>query len=185
MRRMRLLEATNVDVTKVGSVTNAISVGSSVIPTGAATEATAALIKAKTDNLDVALSLIKAKTDNLDVALSTRFGITDIQPSSAGSIFNTALPAAEANWFGADISITSAGTMRVAVQATVAGILRAAITRSATQKMLNLNQNAVLSANALYVFDIPVKSGDTLNLKYSVTSGTIDYCEVQFIKGAA
>lgn len=51
------------------------------LPTGAATEATLLLIKAKTDNLDVALStrateatllLIKAKTDNLDVALSTR-----------------------------------------------------------------------------------------------------------------
>lgn len=46
-----------------------------------ATETTLALIKAKTDNLDVALStraseatlaLIKSKTDNLDVALSTR-----------------------------------------------------------------------------------------------------------------
>jgi hypothetical protein len=51
------------------------------LPIGAATEATLALIKAKTDNLDVALStraseatlaLIKAKTDNLDVPLSTR-----------------------------------------------------------------------------------------------------------------
>jgi len=49
-------------------------------------EATQALIKAKTDNLDVALStrnleatqlLIKAKTDNLDVALSTRLKPAD------------------------------------------------------------------------------------------------------------
>ena len=76
-----------------------VDVVSSALPAGAATEATvatlatqatAALIKAKTDNLDVALStrateatvatlatqataaLIKAKTDNLDVLLSTR-----------------------------------------------------------------------------------------------------------------
>ena len=52
---------------------------------GLATEATLALIKAKTDNLDVALStrasqatlaLVKAKTDNLDVLLSTRLSGT-------------------------------------------------------------------------------------------------------------
>ena len=76
-----------------------VDVVSSALPAGAATEATvatlatqatAALIKAKTDNLDVALStrateatvatlatqataaLIKAKTDNIDVLLSTR-----------------------------------------------------------------------------------------------------------------
>jgi hypothetical protein len=52
------------------------------------TEATQLLIKAKTDNLDAALStrateatvaLIKAKTDNLDVALSTRTKPADQQ----------------------------------------------------------------------------------------------------------
>lgn len=78
------------------------------LPAGAATEATLALVKAKTDNLDVLLStrtkpadqqhaiidssalptgasteatlaLIKAKTDNLDVLLSTRTKPADLQ----------------------------------------------------------------------------------------------------------
>lgn len=115
----------------IPSGTQAVSVSSLPLPAGAATEATLALIKAKTDNLDVALStravtgltdtqlrasavpvsaaslplpsgaateatlaLIKAKTDNLDVALSTRAvtGLTDIQlratavPISAASL---------------------------------------------------------------------------------------------------
>jgi len=131
------------------------------------------------------LALVKAMTDNLDVALSTRVATSDIQPSSAGSIFNAALPAVEANWFGADISITAGGTMRIVAQVTIAGILRASITRSAITKSLNLNQNGALSASALYAFDIPVKSGDTFNLRYSATTGTIDYCEVQFIRGAS
>lgn len=61
-------------------VTQPVSAAALPLPTGASTEATLALIKAKTDNLDVALStvatqatlaLIKAKTDNLDAALST------------------------------------------------------------------------------------------------------------------
>jgi uncharacterized lipoprotein NlpE involved in copper resistance len=88
--------------------TQPVSVASLPLPSGASTEATLALIKAKTDNLDVALStrtkpadtqlvsaaslplpsgaateatlaLIKAKTDNIDVALSTRTKPADIQ----------------------------------------------------------------------------------------------------------
>ena len=60
--------------------TQPVSLAAVPLPAGAATEATLALIKAKTDNLDVAqstraseatLALIKAKTDNIDVASST------------------------------------------------------------------------------------------------------------------
>lgn len=85
-----------------------VSAASLPLPAGASTEATLALIKAKTDNLDVLLStrtkpadtqpvsaaslplpsgasteatlaLIKAKTDNLDVLLSTRTKPADAQ----------------------------------------------------------------------------------------------------------
>lgn len=85
-----------------------VSAASLPLPAGASTETTLALIKAKTDNLDVLLStrtkpadtqpvsaaslplpagasteatlaLIKAKTDNLDVALSTRTKPADAQ----------------------------------------------------------------------------------------------------------
>ena len=106
----------------------------------------------------------------------------DIQPLTKGSLFDSALPSAEAAWL-TDISITASGTMRVTVQASIAGILRVVITRSATTKTLNLNENTSLVASALYTFDVPVKSGDTFNLRYSTTTGTIDFCEVQFIKG--
>lgn len=130
--------------------------------------------------VSVAVSRISA-VDQLvlpDGAVAT----ADIQPSSKGSLFDSALPAAEASLL-TDVSVTASGTMRVTIQVTVAGILRAAITRSATTKTLNLNENVALVASALYTFDIPVKSGDTFNLRYSVTTGTIDFCEVQFIKG--
>lgn len=109
--------------------------------------------------------------------------IGDLTPSSAGSIFNTALPVAEADWFGTAISITANGTIRVAVQVSVAGILRARITRAAATISANLNNNSALTPSALMAFDIPVKSGDTLNLRYSVTTGNIDYCELQFLRG--
>lgn len=119
-----------------GNTTQPVSVSSLPLPSGAATEATLALIKAKTDNLDVALSTraitgltdsqlratavpvstsslplplgasteatlaaIKAKTDNLDVALSTRAvtGLTDTQLRAtavpvAGTFFQSTQP---------------------------------------------------------------------------------------------
>lgn len=85
------IEIGKVDQGAAGISAWPVSVAILPLPSGAATEATLALVKAKTDNLDVALStrnaeatqlliksdadnlpLIKAKTDNIDVALSTR-----------------------------------------------------------------------------------------------------------------
>lgn len=101
---------------------------------------------------------------------------------SIGSVFNTALPASESSIFSSNITISDYGTIRVTFQATVAGILRVVLTRSGTTKTLNLNTNSNLTASAIYSFDIPVKSGDLINLRYSQTGGTIDYCEVQLFK---
>lgn len=106
-----------------------------------------------------------------------------MQPVTQGSIFNTALPAAEAGWFANSITITESGVMRITVQVSIIGLLRIAITRSGTTIALRLNENVSLIASALYTFDVPVKALDTMNLRYSTTTGTIDYCEIQFIKG--
>src|SRR5712691_9737658 len=100
-----------------------VSAASLPLPAGASTETTLALIKAKTDNLDVLLSsrtkpsdtqpvsaaalplpagasteatlaLIKAKTDNLDVALSTRTKPGDTQGIS-GTVAVSNFPATQ------------------------------------------------------------------------------------------
>lgn len=118
----------------------------------------------------------------VDVTVAEITSLADIKPNTKGSLFNSALPAAEAAWL-TDISITASGTMRVTAQVSIAGVLRAAITRSSTTKTLNLNENTSLVASALYTFDVPVKSGDTFNLRYSTTTGTIDFCECQFFTG--
>lgn len=82
------LRATPVPVS--GTVT--ANAGTNLNTSALALEATQLLVKAKTDNLDVALStrnleatqlLIKAKTDNLDVALSTRATETTLAAQSA------------------------------------------------------------------------------------------------------
>ena len=78
-----------------------VSVSGGVTVTGGATESTLAAVKAKTDNLDIALStlkavvdLIKASTDKLDVALSTRTKPADTQ-TVAGIVSVSNLPATQ------------------------------------------------------------------------------------------
>lgn len=60
------------------------------LPAGAATETTVSSINAKTSalNLETTQALIKAKTDNLDVSLSTRLKPSDTL-AAVGSITNT------------------------------------------------------------------------------------------------
>lgn len=105
-----------------------------------------------------------------------------LQSKNVGSIFNTALPSAESSLFNSDVIITDNGTIRITFQASVAGILRVAITRSGSTKILSLNRSTDLIASSTYSFDIPVKLSDAVNIRYSNTGGTTDYCEVQFYK---
>ena len=105
-----------------------------------------------------------------------------LQPKSISNIFNIALPSAESSLFSSDITITENGTIRITFQASIAGVLRVTVTRSGSTKILNLNSSTNLVASSTYSFDIPVKSDDIINIRYSTTGGTIDYCEVQFYK---
>lgn len=133
-----------------------VSVASLPLPSGASTEATLALIKAKTDNLDVLLStrtkpadtqpvslasqplptgasteatlaLIKAKTDNLDVLLSTRTKPADTQPVSLAALPVLAVQAAAGSVPHAVVSLgNSLGKTLIGKTATLATTLATA-----------------------------------------------------------
>lgn len=123
-----------------------------------ATQATLALIKAKTDNLDVALStrtkpadtqpvsaaslplpagasteatlaLIKAKTDNIDVLLSTRTKPGDTQPVSAAAL---PLPAGAATEAGNLAAINTATGAQADAEAAANGSVIAILKRIRT-----------------------------------------------------
>ena len=51
-----------------------------------------------------------------------------------------------------------------------AGIFRVTITRAANTQVCNLNAGGDLAADALYIFDHLVHSGDTINYRYSVNA---------------
>jgi hypothetical protein len=106
-------------------------------------------------------------------------------PIAKAALFNTALPAAEANWLASDITPTNSPSyFRIYACVSVTGVLRVVRTQGATTVTENLNGGNSLTAGASYLFDIPVRSGDSINLRYSVTTGTI-YCCVIDEFGAA
>jgi hypothetical protein len=129
---------------------------------------------------------VEAVLAQLDTVLSTRASEATLStratestlvkaiPIAKAAIFNTALPAAEANWLGADITPTNSPSyLRIYVCVSVAGVLRVARTQGATTVTENLNGGTNLTAGAAYMFDVPWRSGDSINIKYSVTTGTI------------
>jgi hypothetical protein len=129
-----------------------------------------------------------AKLQNLDALLSTRATETTlakIVPIAKAALFNTALPTAESNWLASNITPTNSPSyLRIYVCVSVAGILRVARTVSATTITENLNSGNSLTADAAYMFDVAWRSGDSINIRYSVTTGTIKILRIEEI-GAA
>ncbi len=101
-----------------------------------------------------------------------------------GVIHNTALPAANTDFFATVLSPTNTPTLfRIMAAISVAGNLNVTITRGGNTQTLTLNTipGPALNADGLYILDVLVHSGDTINLQYSVTGGTIRVVRVQEI----
>ena len=109
-----------------------------------------------------------------DEELATQETLIELgKPIAKADVFGTALPVAEANWLGSNIVPTNSPShLRIYVCVSVAGILRVARTRTTTVTE-NLNSGNSLTADAAYWFNVPWRSGDSINIRYSVTTGTI------------
>jgi hypothetical protein len=112
-------------------------------------------------------------------------GEVAIIPVVKADIFNTALPAAEADWLASDITPTSSPSwIRIYVCVSVAGILRIARTIGATTLTEDLNSGNDLVADAAYMFTVPWRTDDSINIRYSVTTGTIKRSLIDEVGGA-
>ena len=124
----------------------------------------------------------------LNVNLSTianEATLVKLIPIAKAAIFNTALPAAEANWIGADITPTNSPSyIRIYVCVSVAGILRVARTIGGVPLTEDLNAGNNLVAGAAYMFTVPWRTGDGIDIRYSVTAGTINRLLIDEIGGA-
>jgi hypothetical protein len=92
------------------------------------------------------------------------------KPIVKASIFNTAVTA-NTNIFPSDLTPTNAPTtFRIYACLSASGVLTVRRTKAGTTVSEQLNSGTALTANAAYIFDILVESGETVNLQYSVNA---------------
>jgi len=108
-------------------------------------------------------------------------------PIEKGVIHNVALPLVNTDLFATALSPTNTPTLfRVMVAMSVVGNFNATITRGGSTMIVTLNPvpGPALVADGLYIFDILVHSGDTVNFQYSATGGMIHVIRIQEIDAA-
>lgn len=112
--------------------------------------------------------------------------ISDI-PIEKANLHNQALPVANANWLATDITPTNTPTtFMIDVAVSIAGVFSAAITKNGiAPQTVNFNLGAALVANSVYTFNLLVHSGDSVNFRYSTTTGTILILRVQEFDSAS
>lgn len=115
-------------------------------------------------------------------------GSTGFVPIEKANLHNQALPAINTNWLAADIIPTnSPSTFMIEVAVSIAGNFSAVITQggNAQTVMFNVVAGPALIAGGLYIFDMMVHSGDSVNFIYSTTGGTIQVFRVQELDSAS
>lgn len=131
------------------------------------------------------LVLGQLQSIGVEIGAATESTLAKVIPIAKAALFNTPLPAAEANWLGFDIRPTNSPSyLRLYVCVDVAGVLRVARTSNWSTVTENLNLGNQLVANAAYMFTIPWRSGDSINIRYSATRGTIKRLVIDEIGGA-
>jgi hypothetical protein len=109
-------------------------------------------------------------------------------PIEKANLQNQALPAINTNWLTTDITPTNyPTTFMIEVAVSVAGNFNATVTRSGNTQVVTFNivSGPVLIAGGIYIFDLLVHNGDSVNFTYSATGGTIQLLRVQELDSAS
>jgi len=80
------------------------------------------------------------------------------------SVFDESVSADE-DILDSDLELTLNGILRVTVALDTAAAFKLKLTRGGTTKVLSYNGGNSLTTDALYVFDVPVRSGDKVNFR--------------------
>lgn len=109
-------------------------------------------------------------------------------PIEKANLHNQALPAVNTNWLSSDITPTNTPTtFMIEVAVSVSGNFRAVVTKSGNAQTVTFNvvSGPALIAGGVYIFNLLVHSGDSVNFTYSVTGGTIQLLRVQELDSAS
>lgn len=105
-------------------------------------------------------------------------------PLEKTSLHNQAQPVANTNILAANLAPTNTPSIfRIQILMSNQGNFSVIIISGGNSQTGILNESNPLIAGALYIFDILVHSGDTINFRYSVGGGTIQTLKVQELFG--
>lgn len=106
-------------------------------------------------------------------------------PIELSVLHNQAQPAANTDILAANLTPTNTPTnFRIEIAMSNAGIFSATIINGGNTQVISFNEGVALVAGAVYIFDILVHNGDTINFRYSVTGGIIQILRVQELDAA-
>jgi len=74
-------------------------------------------------------------------------------------------------WFAADLLPTDNSIIRIEISVSLAVVVE--VTFDSGSNYTALNSNVALAADSLYIFDIFVKTGDTLNFRIPTGGGAV------------
>ncbi len=97
-------------------------------------------------------------------------------PVNRANVFNIALPAIDTDLLASVIApMFSPSVLQIYVSVSVAGKLYVVRSNDGGTTTVSeyLNGGGVLTANAAYLFNIAWKDGESINLRYNATGGTL------------
>jgi hypothetical protein len=109
---------------------------------------------------------------------------TSFIPIEKATLHDVELPEENINWLDTDLIPTrSPTTFRIEVATSKTGIFSAAITNDGDTQVVNFNvaSGPELIEDGVYVFELLVHKGDSVNFRYSTDNGTIKILRVQEI----
>jgi len=99
------------------------------------------------------------------------FGETPARLTTLATEFNKSV-SANADILASDVTVPADGILRVTVALDTAAVFSLRLTRGGTTQTLEYNGGSSLTADALYLWDAEVRSGDTINFR-SDTAATV------------
>jgi len=117
---------------------------------------------------------LSSVTDSVTVTGAVTAIITQLTPIQKALQHNVILPAAGADLLGANLSPTNTPTsFRITIAVSISGNLTLVRINGGVEVKPLLNGGIALNERVEYTWDIQVYAGDTINLEYSTTGGTV------------
>jgi hypothetical protein len=120
-----------------------------------------------------------SSNNNLDVALSTRLKVGDLYPTLLAYLWNTVVSANVNFLLNNLVPNKTPCRFRITICMTLSGILYVMRQSSAGIKSFQMNAGNALNANAEYIFDIVVDSGETVNFQTSANPYLLKFSVVE------